>query len=841
MAIPPDRPLLRLSAPTVIPRKPGSSFGRSRKFGPGEQAGTPAGQKLTHLSNQLAANTPTLQIRADPDALAPERLLVFELTGSVLKFEQAVRLVPGLEFLGAEDLEEDEIDENPAVYLMVPSEGALRDIVSLWRRWQQTETVPYRFGPWKTLLSQLKDIRPWGPQDRITPSDYEILSAEAAMGFATVRVEIELVFRANTAVAEHYAAERIIGLEGAIISRSRIEGAGYHALLCDIPTFVLRNALDREPNSLSGSEAILQIRPQSIFQSISIEEMTDAPDGQAPALQGDPITAIFDAVPLSAHPRLAGALSVDDPFDLEALAVGPRKHGTAMASAVVHGDINLAWNRPLERPVFFVNMLYATADPEHPERFPDRLPADMFETALVRMREGENPLAPHVIIINASLGDPNKPFYGRMSGWARVVDYLASKYGVLFIISAGNHNGQLQTQDMTAGDFEALPPDQRARVALRASASQMARRRILAPAEGMNVITVGALHADGYTYPHPLQAPVFDVWADTGLCTVSSGLGPGYAGATKPEILAPGGKHHARLAPHGNHHRLHPLSTNAALFGGIAVAAPPSATWLGLDIVGRSVGTSVVAALATGVAARAHEALEAAYPDFVGLPSAQRASLLKALLVHGARWTQARHMLLEIVGPADGRQHYKQKDNIRRYLGFGAYDPELIINCANDRATLWAVGALNADQGKRFRIPWPAAMSGQALPRGLRVTLAWFSPPKLGAVAYRAVRMKIVEPPKQQLGGAGINAPGTQPDPRQAHKGTVVHRHWEGDRAAAIAADGFFDLDVQREADDLGQMVNFALVVTLEMADQAAVYAQVLNRVAVQPIVHVPA
>ena len=502
--------------------------------------------------------------------------------------------------------------------------------------------------------------------------------------------------------------------------------------------------------------------------------------GQSLTLQGDSITAIFDAVPLSAHPRLAGALSVDDPFDLEALAVGPRKHGTAMASAVVHGDINVAWSRPLERPVYFVNMLYATADLEHPERFPDRLPADMFEAALVRMREGQNPIAPHVITINASLGDPNKPFYGRMSGWARVVDYLASKYGVLFIISAGNHHGLLETEGMTANAFEALPVDQRARVALRASASKIARRRILAPAEAMNAITVGALHADGYAYPHPLPPDYFDVWANTGLCTVSSGLGPGYGGATKPEILAPG-----------------------------------------------------------GVATRAHEALEAAYPDFIGLPSAQRASLLKALLVHGARWTEARDILLEILGPAEGRQHYKQKDNIRRYLGFGAYDPELIINCASDRATLWAVGALNADQGRRFRIPWPAAMSGQALPHSLRATLAWFSPPKPGAVAYRAVRMKIVEPSEQQLGGAGINAPGTQPDPRQAHKGTVIHRHWEGDRAAAIAIDGFFDLDVQREPDDLSQTVDFALAVTLEMEDQPAVYTQVLNRVAVQPRVPV--
>lgn len=749
-----------------------------------------------------------------------------------------MRLVSGLEFLGAEDLEEDEFDKNPAFYLMVPSEGALSNIVSLWRGWQQTGTVPSRFSTWKTLLSQLRDIRPWGPQDRITPGDYAVLSNEAEGEPALIRVEVELVFRQNGDASEQDTRQQIMGVGGRVVSRARIPGAGYHALLTDLPVGAVRSALNRDPNSLAGAEGILQIRPQSIFQLVPSEEIDGAPIAVAPEVSGDPIAAIFDAVPLSEHPRLAGTLSVDDPFDLDRLAVGPRKHGTAMASAVVHGDINQSWDRPLTRPVHFVNMLYATADPAHPERFPDLLPGDMFEQAIVRMRDGDAPTAPHVIVVNASLGDPNKPFANRLSGWARVIDYLANKYGILFIISAGNHHDMLETQNMTAGQFESLAVEQKVRIALRASKSQITARRILSPAESVNALTVGALHADSFTYPHPLPSSTFDVWANTGLCTISSGLGPGYAGATKPDILVPGGKHHVRLTPHGNHHRLHPLTVNAASFGGIAVASPPSATSLDTNVIARSVGTSVATALATGVAARAHEALEAAYPDFVSLPSAQRATLLKALLVHSARWTEARDLLIEILGPPEGRFSYRQKDNVRRYLGFGAYDPDLVINCANDRATLWAVGTLNADQGRRFQIPWPDIMSGKAQPHGVSATLAWFSPPRPGAVAYRAVRMKIIEP--GQLGAAGIKASNIQPDPKQAHKGTIVHRRWAGEKAAAIAANGFFDLDVQREADDLDQTTNFALVVTVEMIGEIEVYNQILNRVAVKPSVLVP-
>lgn len=760
------------------------------------------------------------------------------MTGSVLAFERAARQIAGLEFLGAEELDEDELDKRPALYLMVPSEGALRNIVTLWRGWQANETVPAGYSQWKALLSQLRDVRPWGPQDRITPADRAVLAADLQFAIAPIRVEIELVYRQDGAATEASAAQAVILRGGTIVSRSRIAGAGYHALLCDVPPAVLGDAIALNPTSIAAEEAVLQIRPQSLLQIAPADETASGATFPAPLLQGQPIAAIFDAVPLAGHPRLAGRLSIEDPFGLEPLAVGARRHGTAMASAVLHGDLYQPWQRPLERPVHFVNMMFAGADPNHIEQFPDRLPADLFEEALVRMREGADPSAPHVVVINASLGDLNKPFSGRMSGWARVVDYLSNKYGVLFVVSAGNHGALLETQNMTASQFEGLGPADRAKVALRASASQIATRRVLAPAEAMNAVTVGALHADQFATP-ALPATTFDVWQDTGMCTVSSALGPGHNGAIKPDILAPGGRHHVRLAPYGDHHHLHPLSINASAFGGICVAVPPSPTSLGPDVVGRTVGTSVAAALATGAAARAHEALEAAYPDFVQIPGGQRAALLKALLVHGARWSDAKDLIIEILGPAGGQQHYRQKDNIRRYLGYGAYDPERLINCADDRATLWATASLNANEGRRFRIPWPASMSGKAQPHALHATLAWFTPPRPGAVAYRAVRMKIVEP--DQLGAAGIRASGIpQPDPKQAHKGTVVHRRWEGSNAAAIAGDGYFLIDVQREADDLDQPCNFALVVTLEMAGEAMVYTEVRNRVAVQPAVPVP-
>jgi hypothetical protein len=89
---------------------------------------------------------------------------------------------------------------------------------------------------------------------------------------------------------------------------------------------------------------------------------------------------------------------------------------------------------------------------------------------VVRLKGGADPAAPNVIVINASLGDRNKPFTGRMSGWARVVDYLSYAYGLLFVISAGNHLDDLITADMSTVVFEELDAAQKARTALRARA-----------------------------------------------------------------------------------------------------------------------------------------------------------------------------------------------------------------------------------------------------------------------------------------------------------------------------------------------------------------------------------
>lgn len=144
------------------------------------------------------------------------------------------------------------------------------------------------------------------------------------------------------------------------------------------------------------------------------------------------------------------------------------------------------------------------------------------------------------------------------------------------------------------------------------------------------------------------------------------------------------------------------MQAGATSFGGIHVAVPPNPP--SPVNTGRTIGTSVAAALTTGVAVRVHEILEATYDGFLQITGAQRALLLKSLLAHCARWTDARDLIIEILGPPQPNQHVRQKDNVRRYLGYGAIDGNIILNCAADRATLWAVGNLAREQGHNFSL-----------------------------------------------------------------------------------------------------------------------------------------
>ncbi|MGV2196780.1 hypothetical protein ACQZ4Q_23355 [Agrobacterium vitis] len=109
MASDPNKPMLRLRPSAPAQRQPGRQaniqkpdpFPKQRQ----EQEITP---KFTRLAQVLQRDPSGLSLRTDPTALAPERLLVFEVKGDVANFARAVNRVPGLELIDEEELPSDE-------------------------------------------------------------------------------------------------------------------------------------------------------------------------------------------------------------------------------------------------------------------------------------------------------------------------------------------------------------------------------------------------------------------------------------------------------------------------------------------------------------------------------------------------------------------------------------------------------------------------------------------------------------------------------------------------------------------------------------------------------------
>jgi hypothetical protein len=374
-----------------------------------------------------------------------------------------------------------------------------------------------------------------------------------------VRLEIELVFRAEDRIAHDWEEEvraAIVAREGRLLSRCRIPDIAYHALLAELPSRFVREIIQRSPNGVAGLGPVMHIRPQSVATTIELADTSSTQNvGEAARQLGSPILALLDGVPVAGHALLRRHVTIDDQFDLEASAPVPeRVHGTAMASLIIHGDRN----RPepaLPRRIHVVPVMGAGdsfAD--------DRLIVDVIYSAVIAMRGDREPTAPDVLIVNLSLGNRHRPFQGQLSPWARLLDRLAYRFGVLFLVSAGNHGDRFDvTAFANSIAFEGASSADKSTATLRAIGDIVADRRLLAPAETVNGLTIGACNDDAVASADRLAARYnIDPYPDLIMPNPSSALGPGFALSVKPDILMPGAREHLRVVKSHKHIEVRP-------------------------------------------------------------------------------------------------------------------------------------------------------------------------------------------------------------------------------------------------------------------------------------------
>lgn len=789
--------------------------------------------KFEQLSRILNSSSRTLQFDSQPDMLAPERLLVFEVKSSIDAFINAAKRVEGLEFIDEEELEGDAEDGNPCLYLLIPDLRALGQIHSLWMRWISGESLPRNYGKWAQLFSTLTDLRPWGPQDRIHKTEISFLT-ELISHYEDedlITIEIELVYRRDlqkSIEVEAKVAEFITNSGGKVISKCRIDEIFYHALLVNIKVSEIKNIIELSPEGILGLDPVMYVRPQSCATSIEAEA-TD-PSSIVEEVQVSnkaPILALLDGVPVANHPQLNGRLDVLDEFDLEASTpVTDRVHGTSMASLVLHGDLSLA-NQPITRKIIHIPVL--GANDEFPQ---NRLIIDVIYQAINALRSPENDSCKKILIVNLSLGNSRKIFDGLMSPWARLLDGLAYKFGLLFVVSAGNHSNHITLSEVnTFSEFEDALPAERAKILIKSLGKIAPTRRLLSPAESINSLTVGAANITNTNMANiRIGAYQINPYEGLAICNASSALGAGYRGGTKPDFLMPGGCEFVTQQSSGNGVVKVRSATQFGL-GGIRVAAPP--VQVGINAHNLVGGTSVSAALTSRTCHLIYESLESAYGDeFSDLSEHKKAVILKALISHAAEWPNSSSLIKEAMGPFDSSRHGEQRDNIRKFLGYGLVDEKRAVTSADDRVTFWANAALLPGQECLFEVPIPFCMNGVANHHAVRATVAWIAPVNPGKKSYRAVRLNLLDLGEAQ--GLRVESARTQPNVNQSKKGTIISRIWEGSRAPIVDNDDFFTLTVQRENDQGAQIdeaVEFGLAVTVEMAGLIDIFNEISTRV----------
>ena len=845
---------------------------RDKRNPPRGQIRTPdSSQQAQRLAPQFqrlqeAMEKQRISLQNNELGLLPEQVLVLETIGSIQNFIRAVDNIPGLEWMGEHELDdispeygfEDENypDKNlrGQLFLVMTDQKALGQLRSLFDKWKQDCNVSFPIGlaPLKRAFDYLHTIRPWGVEDRIRETGiledwrYRLKNEEDHVPF-----QAELWFRRSSErreQAEKLLRRTIESQQGEVIQQCVIPEIAYHAILGRLPCAhvqaITQNSEAFREIRLLQCEDMMHARPvgqcavripeDSIGESFSDDEsrgfaFQTAVSGVAPVI------ALFDGIPLTGHKLLENRLIVDDPDAYESdYQASERKHGTAMASLICHGDLNQP-DEAIEKPLYVRPILQPSRrfDGQFTENIPETiLPIDLLHRAVRRLFEeegGEPPVAPSVRFVNLSVCDPMRPLMRNMSSWARLLDWLSWKYNILFIVSAGNHpqDIELDVPRQNGGD---LSPGQREQAIIKAVAADTRNRRLLSPAETLNGMTIGALHQDASS---PLSGNLIDPFVQQGLPNVVSAHGPGYRRAIKPDLFLPGGRQFLDEKLGNTHSKATFQVRESVSPPGQCVATPGKVCRL--DQTAYTRGTSSAAAVASRGAGLLHSLIgELRVQPGVNLPEEYDVVLTKALLAHGSGWTNALEKYEAALKTPENNRTFKEY--LGRLLGYGSANLRKVMSCTEERVTVLGFGELDDGEGAVFNFPLPPSLSAKKERRRLTITLAWLSPVNSRRQAYRVAHLWF--DPRNEI------APTRQfADHRAVQRGTLQHEVLVGSNAAVFQDGNNISIKVncRAEAGEISDPVRYGLAITLEVAEgiqqrllKFSIYEEVRDRLAIR-------
>lgn len=796
--------------------------------------------KFQTLKNTLESQRMSLQNTAD--GIDPELALIFETIGSVDDFANAVNNVEGFEWLGEIDIEDIIPDDdfyqtnnrektlNGKLFLLMSNLTALNELISLWNTYISNDRIRFDIGKgkFKNVFKLLKNIRKWDESDRF--EEFGIIQNwEENLELSperSIRFEIELWYRnseINRRNSSYHINNLISSRGGHVITECCISEICYHSILAELPANEIRNIIENRNTELVKCENIMFFKPSGQvvtddFKNILIENITERNNSSLPT--GDPIIAILDGYPLNNHQQLQNRLIIEDPDNLESFyQAEDRKHGTAMCSLIVRGDLNSNCE-PISTPLYVRPIMRPNEFDRNRREFvsDDILLVDVIHRAVKQMFDGVDgnlPTAPNIKIINLSIGDNNRPFVNAMSPCAKLLDWLSYKYKVLFVVSAGNYSFEICTQ-LNNGEFEALPPIEKEKIILQSIIAGNRNRRIISPSESINCITVGALHKDSsmfYTTERRINPYI------TLLPGTYTAIGSGYRRSIKPDMVFEGGR---QMFDYKINNRSIIEPKNFVSPPGHKVAFCGSE----LNNTAHIIGTSNSAALISRNGYFCYEILKDLFIN-IEIESVYYPILIKAMLTHGCSWNSIGDAIEQRLDLRGWREIKKTNNKL---IGYGTPDIDKVKECSEQRATIIGFDKLREDAAHLYRIPLPPSLASQTINRKLTVTLAWFSPISPNTHRYRTSILWF-----EAINIIANNR--VDSDDKAVKRGTLQHEIFEGDQATPFIDGDFIQIKVNcsKDASNYTEAIPYALIVSLEVAEgvNLPIYQEIRDRIAI--------
>ncbi len=718
------------------------------------------------------------------------------------------------------------------LFLSMSNQQAMSNLLSEWNKWP--DNIDTLSKKWVEIFSQLKEIRKWDIHDRLRETGVEKYwkeELEIKKGTTSkILFEVELWYRKDSTKRNDIQTkiEQLIESEnGSVITKCIIDEISFHAIKAELPPENIERVLSSKYTKLFKCEDVMFFRPTGQCVADVYPEGVESEAFQEGEVSGAAILAILDGDPFVYHSLLENRLIVDDPDDFgSAYQAKGRKHCTAMASLVCHGELD-AEELPLPRPIYVRPIMKPNPDDFINNPPLEHIPKDHFFEDLIlrstrRIFEGEGdeePVAPEIKIINLSICDPARMFFHQLSSCAKLLDWLSEKYQVLFCISAGNNGADIDLEKSKA-ELSQLTDEDITKHTMKILHGNIRNLRLMSPADSVNALSIGAIHTDKSTIYN--QGNRVDILPTQELPSPITAHGYGFRNSINPEIYLPGGK---QLYDYITNNR-YKINDIGMAPGQKVAAAPVNPGERNRGVYIR--GTSNSAALASRGAALIYEVLDELRSGAnTDIPDEYMAVVIKSLLVHGASWGNSFNILENCLKTRDNSRLFNRI--AARYLGYGIPNIKRVIECTERRATAIGYGSIKKDEKHEFRFPLPPSLSGLNESRRLILTLAWFSPVNAGNRKYRKANLSF-DPPGNEVGVTRVNA-----DWRQVKNGTIQHEVLEGSEVVTYQDGNNLKIDVvcREDAHTLDESVHYGLAVTLEVAEdvEIQIYEEIRQRI----------